>query len=585
MSDWMNRPPLRLPYGLSSFRDIRQEGLAYVDKTPVIEALEHSGLRFPLFLRPRRFGKTLLTTMLMEYYDRALAKDFDELFDGTYIYAHPTPLQGTFQVLRLDFSGIDAAQACRGFTEKLLLGMSGFFSRHPVPGCGEVLSAAYCKPSELFRAFCLKAAQRPDARLFVIIDEYDLSANGILASASSAASGPARRLESASPGGFLEDFYAELRAQAACGLVSRVFITGVTSFTLDAVSAGFGLQQDVTTLPDFTAAAGFTEAELRRLTAETLILPAARMNEDDLVARMLDHCGGWRFSPKRPEPVLNASMCLHYLSALQDTGEEAPVLLDPSFATDAGRLRLILSLCSPNLVRRIMDAVLSSREIMPCGDAPAHAAAIDASGRLADAAALSVLSSMGFLTLAESGAGLCAPNKAVLGLFFDCFFDAHFGAPPVLPVDALQALSPRLAAGDCTPLLELAGRTLGRALRKSGGPGGLVHASGPMIGPLLKYALLTNPDYDVVLEDGPQCSGPSSVFLRPKRADQDLAAHLIAVKCFAGSEGGTDAARAAHEALSALRRLDGAEPFRSAKNLRKTAAVFVGLELAAVEAE
>ena len=576
----MNRPPLRLPYGLSSFRDIRQEGLAYVDKTPVIEALERCGLRFPLFLRPRRFGKTLLTTMLMEYYDSALAEDFDKLFAGTCIHAHPTPLQGRFQVLRLDFSGIDAAQACRGFTEKLLLGMSGFFSRHPVPGYGEVLSTVHDTPSELFRAFCLKAAQRPDARLFVIIDEYDQSANGILASASCAASGQARRLESSPQGGFLEDFYAELRAQAACGLVSRVFITGVTPFSLDVVSAGFGLQQNVTDHPDFAAAAGFTEVELRRLTAETLAHPAAGMNEDDLVARMLDLYGGWRFSPKCSEPVLNASMCLHFLSALQDTGEEPSVLLDPSFSTDASRLRRILSLSDPGLARRIVDTVLSGREIMPHDGAPAHASLLDPSGRFEKAATFAVLSSMGFLTFAESGAGLCAPNKAILGQFFEHFFDAHFGAAPVFPIDALQELSPRLAAGDCTPLLELVCGTL----REAAHTGRFIHASESMIRLLLKSALLTNPDYEAVIEDEPQCRGLSVVFLRPKREDRGLAAHLIAVKCFPKADDeGTNVGRAAEEASSSLERLADADPFRSVKNLRKTAAVFVGLELAAVK--
>ncbi|WP_295480879.1 AAA family ATPase [uncultured Sutterella sp.] len=58
----------RLPYGLSSFREVRKGDFAFVDKTRLIEVLERMAVRFPLFLRPRRFGKTLVTTMLMEYY-------------------------------------------------------------------------------------------------------------------------------------------------------------------------------------------------------------------------------------------------------------------------------------------------------------------------------------------------------------------------------------------------------------------------------------------------------------------------------------------------------------------------------------
>ena len=95
-----------IPYGIASFDEFRAENLAYADKTQAIEVLESRG-KFPLLVRPRRFGKTLLVSMLQAYYDKAAQDAFDVNFSDTYIAEHPTPLKGKFHVLRLDFSGID----------------------------------------------------------------------------------------------------------------------------------------------------------------------------------------------------------------------------------------------------------------------------------------------------------------------------------------------------------------------------------------------------------------------------------------------------------------------------------------------
>ncbi|MCP4220879.1 MAG: AAA family ATPase, partial [bacterium] len=51
-----------IPYGLANFRDIIEENYYYVDKTHYIPLLEQ--VKTPVFLRPRRFGKSLFTEML-----------------------------------------------------------------------------------------------------------------------------------------------------------------------------------------------------------------------------------------------------------------------------------------------------------------------------------------------------------------------------------------------------------------------------------------------------------------------------------------------------------------------------------------
>ena len=59
-----------LPYGQSDFARIRRENKYYVDKTMFIPALEE--FNFQTFLRPRRFGKSLMLNMLGAYYDVAM---------------------------------------------------------------------------------------------------------------------------------------------------------------------------------------------------------------------------------------------------------------------------------------------------------------------------------------------------------------------------------------------------------------------------------------------------------------------------------------------------------------------------------
>jgi len=94
---------VKLPYGIASFEKIRTENYFYVDKNRYLRVLEELPESSIMILRSRRFGKTLFCSMLGRYYDRLYAKRFEELFSGTYIYAHPTPKRGTYMVLAFKF--------------------------------------------------------------------------------------------------------------------------------------------------------------------------------------------------------------------------------------------------------------------------------------------------------------------------------------------------------------------------------------------------------------------------------------------------------------------------------------------------
>ena len=94
-----------LPYGISDFENMRELNGYYVDNTWGIPLLEQ--LPYQMFLRPRRFGKSLLLSILHYYYDVNYASRFDELFAETWIHEHPTKFRGRYLVMHFDFSEIE----------------------------------------------------------------------------------------------------------------------------------------------------------------------------------------------------------------------------------------------------------------------------------------------------------------------------------------------------------------------------------------------------------------------------------------------------------------------------------------------
>lgn len=95
---------ITIPYAIADFVDLRERGFYYVDKTNYIENLENYNA--PIFIRPRRFGKSLLISTLACYYDRTKAHRFEELFAGTWIGNHPTPEHNRYMIIRYDFSAM-----------------------------------------------------------------------------------------------------------------------------------------------------------------------------------------------------------------------------------------------------------------------------------------------------------------------------------------------------------------------------------------------------------------------------------------------------------------------------------------------
>ena len=99
---------LKMPYGISNYEKIVNDGYYYVDKTMYIEKLENLPETSIIFLRPRKFGKTLFTSVIENYYDKNKTEKFDKLYGNTYIGKNPTKNKNSRKRVHLQMCSIAA---------------------------------------------------------------------------------------------------------------------------------------------------------------------------------------------------------------------------------------------------------------------------------------------------------------------------------------------------------------------------------------------------------------------------------------------------------------------------------------------
>ena len=205
-----------IPYGVARFEDVRNGNFYYVDKTMYLPLLEDTS-NYLFLIRPRRFGKSVFVSMMQAYYDIAKADKFDRLFNGLWIYEHPTPLKNAFQVIYFDFSlvgtGGEGLEANFDFYCGMM--MDSFIDRYKdyygEAFCNKVLATSNgANKMKLVN----EEAHKKGYPLYLIIDEYDNFTNVIL---SEGGKDVFRNLTHAS--GFYREYFKLFKA-----MFSRVFL-------------------------------------------------------------------------------------------------------------------------------------------------------------------------------------------------------------------------------------------------------------------------------------------------------------------------------------------------------------------------
>lgn len=333
---------ISIPYAMADFGEMRKRGFYYVDKTKYISMLED--YKAPIFLRPRRFGKSLLVSVLAHYYDRSKASQFEELFGGTWIGEHPTPEHNNYLVIRYDFSKMVMSDTMEGLEKNFnalncspveimvehnrdLFGDFHFSNRGDASQMLEEV-LAYCRAYNL-------------PKVYILIDEYDNFTNQLL----TAFNDPL--YEKVTTGdSFLRTFFKVIKAGIGEGSIRTCFCTGVLPVTMDDLTSGYNIAEILTLHPNFLNMLGFTHAETEvylRYVLDKYTGSQEQFNE--IWQLILNNYDGYRFDPDG-DKLFNSTILTYFLKNFATRGGNIPrELIDENVRTDVNWIRrLTLSL-------------------------------------------------------------------------------------------------------------------------------------------------------------------------------------------------------------------------------------------------
>ena len=344
----------KLPYGISNYEELIEDGYYYVDKTMYIEKLENLAEKRILFLRPRKFGKTLFTSMLENYYDVKKANKFEELYGETYIGKHPTKLKNSYNILKFNFSGIDTTDeetTMKGFKSKVIASIKLFVERYGLDFYINAEDEAENILDNLIKAFSI---QKNNEKIYVIIDEYDHFANELLGFNTN------QFKNLVSKNGKVRKWY-EILKEGTESVVDRIFITGVAPITLDSLTSGFNISSDKTQDREFNEMMGFTEKELEKLMQEQNIV---KEKQEELLPIMRENYDGYKFSMHGKERIYNSNMCLYFLNNYVRFNEIPDQLIDVNIASDYSKLGKMLDLCKGEEREKVIEKTVSGEGIV-----------------------------------------------------------------------------------------------------------------------------------------------------------------------------------------------------------------------------
>lgn len=326
----------KIPYAVMNYAQLREEGYYYVDKTRYIAELEK--YLVPVFLRPRRFGKSLFCTTLDYYYDLNEAGRFESLFGDTWIGQHPTGRQNKYMVLHLDFSIVPPAANMsdleRNFSNVIAPYLIGF--RQIYKQYLEGLVFRDENDVAIMLSNMLEFVQRNDLpQVYIIIDEYDNFTNQLITTFKDQLYSELTTGDS-----FLRSFFRIIKEGVKTQAIGGTFITGVLPITMDDLTSGFNIAQMVTLQPGLVNMLGFTyeetdsylQAVFDGYRFDKALLPEVRQ----IIRNNYD---GYRFLPGA-EPIFNSTILTYFLSNFTiNNGTIPDELIDENLRTDLGWIR------------------------------------------------------------------------------------------------------------------------------------------------------------------------------------------------------------------------------------------------------
>lgn len=299
---------MKLPIGIQDFESLRMDGYVYVDKTEQMYRLVSQG-RYYFLSRPRRFGKSLLLSMLKAFFlgKRALFKGLavDQKEDWDWA-VHP--------VLYLDLN-TEKYDSKEILTDRLNLFLSRYEQAYGRNEAEKSLGAR-------FEGVIQRAYEKTGQRVVILVDEYDkpmLQAIG----------NKELQEEYRST---LKGFYGALKSMDGC--IRFAMLTGVTKFGKVSVFSDLNNLEDISLLRQYNDICGITEEELLRVFAERIITLAEEngMTRDECVEELRRRYDGYHFHQRaagvyNPFSVINTFKRCEFGSYWFETGTPTYLVL------------------------------------------------------------------------------------------------------------------------------------------------------------------------------------------------------------------------------------------------------------------
>ena len=406
----------KLPNGISNYEQIVRENRIYVDKTMYIEKLENLADNTVMFLRPRKFGKTLFTSTLECYYDKNKTDRFEELFGKKYIGKNPTENKNRYCILRFNFSGISTntvEEAIQGFKREVASSIEVFVKKYELNFYVNRDYEAEGILDDLFKAFYI---QKANEKIYVIIDEYDHFANELLGFRT------AEFKNLVSKNGKIRKWY-EILKKGTESVVERIFITGVAPVTLDSTTSGFNIARDLTKDIEFNDMLGFGKNDVKYLMTE-LEIPEEK--QEELLPIIKENYDGYIFSNMIEEnyeqyKIYNSNMTLYFLNLYQEQNKIPNELIDNNIISDYGKIEAFMDLCQNMKKMGLLEKIIVEEPIES-----ELTEKFNAEISFGEKELVSLLFYLGYLTIKENEFGILkfvTPNEVIRKVYSEYFLE------------------------------------------------------------------------------------------------------------------------------------------------------------------
>ncbi len=332
---------IKFPYGIADFYKIITKGYFYCDRTDKIPFLEQSDSQ--LFIRPRRFGKSLLLSMLENYYDVAKKNQFNDMFGHLAIGKNPTPLRNSYYILRWDFSCVNTTGSLADIQQSLFnhinAKIEGFIMNYTHHGYDFPRVRINYEDALYSMESLLSSVKTTPWPIYLLIDEYDNFANTVMMGIHSDKD---RYNALVHDEGILRTLFKAVKSSTSGSGFDRVFITGVSPVVLSDITSGYNIAENIYFHSKLNDLCGFTEKEVCSAIGDIVEECGLESGE---INRALDimktYYNGYCFVPRLNQYIYNPTLCLYFFKQFQEMCDYPRKMLDSNLATDESKLEYI----------------------------------------------------------------------------------------------------------------------------------------------------------------------------------------------------------------------------------------------------